>query len=147
MLMLAFVGLTCACFAQTPPRFGTTKYEDNTGRVLTYGSKTGVVLANTDSITPSYFENYYQFAPLTAAKTLTIKTTFAKLWDKTVLEFISDTLTAGRVVTFQTTSTNAPIVVTTVSGNNITAKKSKRVIIVFVFDGTVWVEAYRAVQF
>ena len=140
LLVLTFI--MALAYSASAQRFGTGgKYEDNTARNLTYASLTGVTLASTDSITPKTFESFYSFSALTAAKTLKGKTTNAKLWDKATLEFTCDTLTAGRIVTFSTGF------VTTTSGNTMTVKKSKKALIVFLFDGVAWVEESRSVQF
>lgn len=98
-------------------------------------------LASTDTVTPSAFVTYYSFSQLTAAKTLAVTISKSRLWDKLVLEFNCDTLTAGRVVTF---STNF---ITTSSGGTITVKKSKKALVSFIFDGTAWIEQSRTVQY
>ncbi len=126
-------------------RFGTGASSDNTGAAVSYTQHLGVVLADTDSINPDAFNSFYTFAALTHAKTVKIKNTKAKKWDKTHLEFVSDTLTAGRVITFGSTAVSPCI--TTTSGGTITAKTSKKVLIVFIFDGTAWVEESRSIQY
>lgn len=118
----------------------------NTGASLNYGSFTKT-LAATDSISPAFFNSFYKCDTLRGAKTLTIKTKAAKMWDKAHLEFVADTLTAGRVVTFQTSSGNKVIVATTSSGNTVTVKKRKKVLITFRFDGDAWIEESRSIQF
>lgn len=125
---------------QNPPK-------DNTGRQLTFytGSLT---LANTDSIAPNASHSYFVCDTLKHAKTIIVKTINAKKWDEVTFEFLCDTLTAGRVVTFSTgnypyTST----LWTTTSGNTITVKKQKRALVTFLFDGTRWTEQSRNIQY
>jgi|GEM_PF-2368528 len=119
---------------------------DNTGRNLTFLSITKS-LSSTDSIKPCGSESFYKFNAITAAKTLIIKTTEAKLWDRVTVEFTCDTLTPGRVVTFSTgTGANINTLWTSSSGNTITVKTSKKAVVTFLYDGTAWSEEKRSVQ-
>lgn len=147
-LSIAMIALTAIFIAPqvSAQRFGDGRHSDNTGRVVTYVDKS-VTLANTDSITPNASYSFYTITALTAAKTVGIRTTLAKKWDQVQIKFTSDTLTAGRIITFQTTSGGSTVLWTTTSGNTVTAKKSKSVVMTFIFDGTVWMEENRSIQF
>lgn len=146
-LSLLFCSLVAATFAQsTTPRFGIPPGGDNTGGSVTYTTAT-VTLASTDSIRPNSFNSFYKFATLTGAKALKIKTTSAKRWDRVTLYFTADTLTAGRVVTFTPTSGGIVREWTTTSGNTVTVKASKSVVMTFIFDGVTWAEETRSIQY
>lgn len=110
---------------------------------LSYRSFTKV-LNRKDSIAPLSFATYCSFN-ITATDTIGIRKITAKKWDQVTIELICDTLTAGRTVYFLNTSTSP--VFTTVTGSNITVKKSKKALIVFLFDGVAWIEESRSIQF
>jgi len=134
--------LTLASFGQfQTPRFGLFANEGNTGASLTYKT-VKKAFAATDSINPNAYYTFYQNTDsLRGAKTVKAKVTNAHLGDKLEMEFVSDTLAAGRVITFSTGF------ITTTSGGTITAKKSKKAIICFIFDGVAWIEESRSVQY
>lgn len=121
------------------------RFSNNSG-YLPSSASYSVVFA-TDSISPNSGESFYQFGTLTAAKTITIKSNSAKKWDKVTIEFTCDTLTAGRVVTFNTGTNPKALLWTTSSGNTMTVKASKKALISFIFDGTYWCEDRRSVQY
>ncbi len=118
--------------------------KDNTGRNLTFLSVTTKTLAATDSIKPCGSESFYRFTSILGNKTLTLKTTEAKLWDRVTLEFTSDSI---RVVTFGTGSGSGSRLWTTVSGNTIATKADKKSLITFLYDGTYWCEERRSLQY
>ena len=143
LVAIAIIGLTVSMSAQlwqNPPK-------DNTGRNLTFCSKT-VTLAATDSINPGFSETYYVFAVLAEAKTIIIKTTAARKWDRVTLEFTSDGNGAGRVVTFSTISGGIiNSLWTTITGDAFTVKQDKKFLIRFIYDGTQWGEESSSIQF
>ena len=100
-----------------------------------------VTLNNVDTIRPVASETYYKFTAITHAKTLDATVSSARLWDRVVLEFTCDTLTAGRIVTF------GSHFLTTTSGATMTVKKNKKALICFYFDGEAWIEESRSVQY
>lgn len=117
---------------------------DPSGSSLTYRS-VSKTLNHKDSVAPNSYRTFYQFGVLTQTDTVGITNTTSKKWDKVTIELTCDTLTAGRTVLFATNSKSP--VFTTVTGSNITVKKSKKAIIVFIFDGTAWIEESRSIQF
>ncbi len=140
--VLAIGLLTLTVQAQ---RFGTGASSDNTGAALNYTQHINYALTNADSISPDAFNSYFAFNAMTHAETIYLKHNKAKKWDRTVLEFTSDTLTAGRVITIGSTATS-PVYITT-SGATLTAKTSKKVFLYFIFDGTAWYEEQRVIQY
>lgn len=120
---------------------------DNTGRQLTFADKT-VTITGHDSITPGASYTYYNFSTLTSADTILIRQHSAKKYDKVILNFLCDTLTAGRVVTIVAAGTGGYNKAwTTSSGNTMTVKKSKHAQWVFEFNGTYWGEVSRAIEY
>ena len=145
MKKILFVALLLtSTFAANAQRFGAGISSDNSGAALNY-SAVSVTPTGNDSINPNAFNTFYKIATLKAAETITIKSSNAKAWDKTVLFFTADTLTAGRVVTIAS-NTLSPVYLNT-SGNTITVKKSKKLNIIFIFDGTAWYEESRSIQY
>lgn len=116
---------------------------DNTGRNLTFLTVNKLLAAN-DSIKPCGSESFYKCTSILANKTLTIKTTEAKLWDRVTLQFTSDSI---RVVTFGTGWSGGSRLWTTVSGNTIATKANKKSLITFLYDGTYWGEESRSLQY
>src|SRR6267154_5442882 len=116
--------------AQTStPRFGTTKNQDNTGRVLTYGY-VAPVYAATYNIVPKSYETTVKMGTLTGALTLTSAITQLYAADKLSIVFTADG--TNRVVTFSTGFA---------SGGNITVNASTTMTVNFVFNGTTgWVQ-------
>ncbi len=124
----------------TSPRFGTLKNQDNTGRVLTYKYSTPTLADAGDSvaISPNASKTIYNAAALTHAKTVKVGKVNAKVCDELIFIFTSDTLTAGRVVTFSTNFV--------VSASTLTVDASQKATISFIFDGVAWIETSRAKQ-
>ena len=131
IIMLFAFGLSLTASAQ---RFGTTKKDDNTGRVLTY-AYSSVTFAAVSYHKVNAFETFLNIGKLTAAHTDSINVTNAKVCDKVTLMYLCDTLTAGRVVTFGTNFKSA---------GTFTIAKNKRGSATFIFDGVYWVENSRA---
>lgn len=144
-----FLIATLAIFTLTASaqRWAGATPGDNTGRTLTFTGSWTKSLAATDSISPNASHSYYKFLPITGAKTLIIKSNQAQTFDEVTLEFTCDTLTAGRVVTFSTGTGKKTQLWSTTSGNSVTVKASKQVLITFIFEGTYWAEEKRSIQY
>jgi hypothetical protein len=112
----------------TTPRFGTTKNQDNTGRVLTYGYSAPAYAASI-AIKPNAYETTVKFATLTGALTLTSTNTSCYAADKLSLIFVADG--TNRVVTFSTGFA---------SGGNITVNSGTTMTVNFAFNGSGWVQ-------
>lgn len=119
------------------PRFGTTPANDNTGRILTY-KYVNATFANSYSVNANAYETIVKIGTLTHAQTLTATLTNCHLGDKLEIVFTSDTLTAGRVVTFSTGFV--------FSAATLTVDASQKATICFIFDGIAWIETCRAKQ-
>jgi hypothetical protein len=141
-LFLSIIFLCCSFLVNaqsTSPRFGTTKNQDNTGRVLTYAKVGYTFTATVDTIKlfPRAFETYV--APDSLADSLMVKfsnVTKSYYGDKVVITVVAKTGT--QKVKFA--STNISV------GATISCLQNKRATIVFVFDGVKWVELCRFVE-
>jgi hypothetical protein len=116
-------------------RFGTPPAGDNTGRTLTYAYSTKAYAA-TLALRPNAYENIYKVDSLTGTMTVTISTnSISKVCDRTTIMFVSDSATAGHVVTFSTG---------TAPSATLTVDKNQRAAIEFIFNGGVWIEVARS---
>lgn len=144
-LILSIGFLASGVLAQsTTPRFGTTKNQDNTGRVLTYKfvSTADATGADTVKLAPSAWETV-------VIPSATIKDSLS--YSLTSLTNCS----AGDAIVFMfTNSSGSGHKVKFVgsgwqfssSGSSITLTTAKRATIKFIFDGAAWVETGRVVQ-
>lgn len=135
-LLLAFALTTilasCAIAQSTVPRFGITKNNDNTGRVLTYG-----YLAPTQSatmvITPGKYDNLYALNTLTLSPVIQFTATAGYLGDRvTIIALASG---ATRTITMQGS--------VLYSASTFTIADGKKSTIQFIFDGAKYVETAR----
>ena len=144
--VLAMITIAFTLSAQnTSPRWGSgPPTNDNTGRVLTYAYQTVVTTASQASlyIKPSAWNTTVKVATLTHAMTDSIQVLNAYVGDEVTVIYTADTLTAGRVVTFSSTTLNPLKYVS----STLTIPKSKKGQITFVFDGVAWIEKYRTLM-
>jgi len=127
----------------TFPRFGITKNDDNTGRVLTYNfnNTKDVIGADTVKLNPNAFQTLV--APSTAitdSLTYTATITKSAIGDHIIFSFIN---TAGANHKIKFAGANFQF---SAGGSSIILTTSKRGRITFMFDGTTWVEVSRMVQ-
>lgn len=115
----------------TSPRFGTTKNNDNTGRVITYGWQAPTVTATT-VITPNKSVNYYSMPTLTLSP---------------VINFTVSASSAGDELTILTSASAATRTITLAgnvkSAGTYTLGSGKTGSLHFVFNGANYVEVSR----
>jgi hypothetical protein len=134
----------CVIFASaqsTLPRWGGgPPQNDNTGRVLTYELKTVTTTTATSTAVqkPNAFQTIIKVGTLQRALTDSLSIANAYVGDEAIFVFTADTLTAGRVVTFNSNSLK--------SAGTLTVPKSKKATASFIFDGTLWIEKSRALM-
>lgn len=146
IFLILSIGLLISCaFAQsTTPRFGTTKNQDNTGRILTYKfvSTADATGADTVKLVPSAWE------------TLIIPSATIKDSLSYSLSSITNCYAGDIMICSFTNSSGSGHKIKFVgsnwqfgsSGSSITLTASKRANITFAFDGAAWVEISRIVQ-
>lgn len=152
LIFLFLLAFTFSVSAQiTAPRFGTTKSQDNTGRVLTYAvvTTTDVTSATLDTITllPNAYET------LVCMKTGTVMT---NLTDSVCYKFSSttDKNKLGDIVTFMISKGTgagkikfggSQYVLSTASAA-VALAANKSLIMRFRWNGSKWIEEARVVQ-
>lgn len=151
LVLLFLLAFTFTVSAQTSPRFGTTKNTDNTGRGLTYAvvTTTDVTAATIDTIVLS--PNAYE--TLVCMKTGTVMT---NLSDSVVYKFSSTTgnyRLGDKVTIMLSKGTGAGNVkfggskyILSTAVNYVALAANKSVIMVFVWNGTKWIERSKVVQ-
>ena len=137
LLCLLCVGLVSA--QSNSPRFGTTKTQDNTGRVLTYGYVTATDATGFDSIkvAPKNYETIYN---------LTISTdslrfgspVLTQCYTGDIIKIIVSSGSTGKKLTFKSPNI--------VSQGTITSTTKGKAVLALIFDGAKWVELYRLAQ-
>lgn len=152
LIFLFLLAFTFSVSAQiTAPRFGTTKSQDNTGRVLTYAvvTTTDVTSATLDTITllPNAYET------LVCMKTGTVMT---NLTDSVCYKFSSttDKNKLGDIVTFMISKgTGAGKIkfggsqyVLSTESAAVALAANKSLIMRFRWNGSKWIEEARVVQ-
>jgi len=113
-------------------RFGITKNEDNTGRVVTYDIKEPVYAA-TLSINANASKTFVTVGALTGALTLNSVVANAQKYDELFISFTASG--ANRIVTFGTNFASA---------GTLTVVSAKFGSAHFVYNGNAWVEFGRA---
>lgn len=134
IILIALGAFTLTASAQ---RFGTLPNQDNTGASLKYSSKSQTI-GSTDSIAPNAYESFYAI-PVAAAKTLHIKNTNAKLWDKCIIRFAADATT--RLITL--TGIN---MLSDINRDTVSVMSSRITVVQFLYDGTKWMQVNRYQQ-
>jgi hypothetical protein len=140
-ILLIGVVFACSIAAQsTTPRFGTTGNVDNTGRALNWKYITTTPTSSTATLTqnPNAYTTIIKIGPLRHALSDSLSATKAYVGDEVIFLFESDTLTAGRVVTFNSNAIK--------SAGTLTVTKSKKATVTFIFDGVIWIEKSRAIN-
>ena len=156
IFLLSFTLAFCVnSFAQstatTSPRFGVTKNDDNTGRVLTYAviTTTDVTAATLDTIEirPNAYTTLVTMKTGTAMTNLadsvcykfSSRNTVYRLGDNCKF-FISKGTGNGKIK-----FGGSQFILSTASAA-VAIAANKTLIMAFVFDGKKWVEAYRMIQ-
>lgn len=137
--LLFLVAFTATSFAQ---RFGTSKNQDNTGRVLTYALVTTADVAGADTIKLNLnaFETFVKPSSVVDSLTYSFSSVSnAKLGDRVEFLFINSSGSGHKIKFVNNVQVGS-------SGASITLTSSKRANISFVFDGVYWVEEKRLVQ-
>lgn len=142
ILLLLMLSFSISMTAQsTSPRYGITKNQDNTGRVLTYGATTITptsTMVTVSSVANNKYYNYVTVASTSISPTFTANVTGAYLADKLDLLIKADA-TGTRTITL---STNFIANAATTQ----TLAASKQAVFRFVFDGAKYVEVARSIQ-
>lgn len=112
-------------------RFGITKNEDNTGRVLTNDYRKPAYIA-TLSVNLNASKTFVEPAQLTGAMTVNAVVTNTQEYDE--VQFIFSADATNRIVTFGTNFKTS---------GTLTVVASKYGTVKFVFDGTYWIEVAR----
>ena len=112
-------------------RFGITKNEDNTGRVLTNDFKKPAY-ASTLSVNLNASKTFVEPSQLTGAATINSVVTNCQEYDE--CQFIFNTDGTNRIVTFGTNFKTS---------GTLTVVASKYGTVKFVFDGAYWIEVSR----
>jgi len=136
LLSLFIIGLAFTLNASAQ-RFGTTPNRDNTGGVLVYKTASPS-LGSTDSIAPDAFESFYKVA-VAGAKTIHIRSTYAKTWDRCHIEFTADGTT--RLMTLTGTA-----MLSDINRDTISVMSSRKSWVSFYYNGTKWVQYNRYQQ-
>ena len=116
------------------PRFGLTKSDDNTGRVLNFAKLTPAYAASV-TIVPNAFKTFVLPADLTGALSLVATVTSSQDCDELVCVFKASA--ANRIVTFSTGFASA---------GTLTVLSGKSGSVSFIFNGTAFVEKGRALE-
>lgn len=138
MKKILFLSLFCIGLMATSAnaqRFGTTANADNTGRTLTYAYSTKTY-ATPMTLKPNASQTWFSVDSLTGVLTVNLSTSYAQKCDEVTLVFVSDSASAGHVVTFGTGI--AP------SATTLTVDKNQRATWTGVFMKGIWIEKARA---
>lgn len=137
-IIILSVAVSFAASAQsTSPRFGTTKSQDNTGRVLTYGWSTIEDVAGNDtlSISPAFAGAHYK---LTLTDSCYIKiSSVVSCYAADQLKLIVLGSSGGKVK-FVSSNVNA--------NGTATLSSVGRGVVSFIFDGVKFTESGRVIQ-
>lgn len=139
--LILFLSISLVAFAtyaqSTSPRFGTTSTRDNTGRVLTYAYSSVSDAAGNDTINiaPKHYETIYRLTVADSAVINITPLTNSFVGDK--IYFVASGA-SGKKVKFYTTNL--------LTAGTITTSSNARASIIFIFDGTKWVEISRVAQ-
>lgn len=136
-LTLSLLFTSCVLAQSTSPRYGLLKNQDNTGRVLTYGSLTVTPTGTLVTIRPNAYTSLITIATTSLSPTFTVNVGGSYLSDKMDL-LITLNATGTRTLTF---STNLIGTATT-----MTVAASKQALLTYIFDGAKWMEISRSVQ-
>jgi hypothetical protein len=143
-LVLSIVSIGASVAQSTTPRFGTTKNQDNTGKVVTYKfvSTADATGADTVKLVPSAFHTVI-------IPSSTIKDSLSYSLSSLASSYAGDEIQfsftnssgSGHKIKFVGSGWQCSS-----SGTSITLTTAKRATIKFVFDGAAWVETGRVVQ-
>lgn len=140
--IIAIILITTVVNAQSVlPRWGGgPPTNDNTGRILTYSFGKTVITSSSTAILyhkPNAFQTFIITDSLRHAITDSSSINNAYAGDQLILRYSSDSLAAGRVVTFGNHM---------ISAGTLTVDKNQKACITFIFDGVAWIETGRAKQ-
>lgn len=151
LFLIATLALFASCISaqSTTPRFGITKNQDNTGRVLTYGANTITATSVIVSFVPSNkYYNLITLASTSLSPTFNATTTNAALGDNVDLLVLANS-TGARVITFSTNIIGNTALTYTVLGTSSTTvalPASKQALFSFKFDGAKFVWVSQSIQ-
>jgi len=132
ILSLIFLAFTICVSAQsTSPRFSTSPLGDNTGRVLTYGTRTAVVTTTMITLQPAFYETLYTVPTTSLSPTFTVNLTSSFYGDKMKV-FIASNATGTRTISLSTNIIGAAATQTLAA--------SKKGYFDFIFDGAKWIQ-------
>lgn len=136
LILVAIIGIVTT-FSASAQRGWANAPKDNTGRNLTF-STASPSIGSTDSIAPNTSYSFYKMA-VAGAKTLHVKNSNARLWDKCLIEFTADG--TNRLITL----TGNDMLSSTTS-DTITVFSSRKATVEFYYNGTKWVQLTRYQQ-
>ncbi len=137
IILIAIVGLFVMANVAEAQRGWANSPADNTGRNLVFYSK-AITIGSVDSIAPNASESFYTI-PVAAAKTLTIKNTNAKLWDKVHIQFTADA--TSRLMTLTGSK-----MLSDINRDTISVMSSRISFVEWYYNGTKWVQYNRYQQ-
>jgi hypothetical protein len=140
LLLIAMLGLFVnVANAQTvTPRYGITKNNDNTGRVLTWTSNTITPTSTLVTVAPNAYQSLITIASTSISPTFTANLKRSYLSDRINL-LVTPNSTGTRTLTFGTGSFIG-------TATTMTVAASKQALVTFIFDGAKYMEISRSVQ-
>lgn len=137
ILILALTSVIA--FSQvTSPRFGVTKEQDNTGRILTYAVATATDATGADSLTIKT-NNYTTIYKIACKDSVVLKQ-----------PTITNAYYGDRLIIILTSTTGTPKTLFYgsywKSSGTATLSTGLRGVITFIFDGAYWVESSRSIH-
>jgi len=131
------------------PLFGTASNQNNTGGVLTYAlaniADTAGATVDTIVITPNNWNKLYVLT-LTDSCVLAIKSTATSFTGSVMTVIVENTSGSSHFVNLLGYSGLATQWGVSSTGTKLLPASTKRVVITFVCDGTIWMEQSRVIQ-
>jgi hypothetical protein len=137
--LFAFCAVLTVNAQTVTPRYGTAKNQDNTGRVLTYGTAT-VTPTSTMVTIPAQttFYKYVSVASVSISPTFTANVANSYKADQ------MDLLILGEATGTRTITLSTNIIANAATTQTLAA--SKQALFRFVFNGSKWVEVARSIE-
>jgi hypothetical protein len=146
-ILLVFALTSCAVAQITTPRFGTTKNQDNTGRILTHAiiTTTDVTSATIDTLlfTPNAWETIYRPSANLADSAVykfSSTTTNYRVGDQFTI-FVSKGTGAGRI-----RFAGSKVITSTALSTGVALAANKSLCMRFRWNGSKWIEESRVVE-
>lgn len=131
------------------PLFGTASNQNNTGSILTYAitniADTAGSTVDTITIIPNNFEKIYVLT-LTDSCVVAIKSTASSFTGSVMTIIVENTSGSGHFANLLGYSGLATQWAVSSTGTKLLPASTKRIVITFICDGTVWLERSRVVQ-